>query len=177
MRRRLCTIVVMTGALALGPATAHAVPAPQWPTFDQRRLQQIVDVFAAQGVTVCPEQIRAPGDITGSSAQQAIVLFASKRRPSCPQHRSIDDPAYNLDEERATNQFEAFLNLDFYTSQKAFDRGVHTWKRQRLRWPIVGWSWKPVVLGLNAGYPDVVEAVLKAMTALPGRPKLLFDNS
>ena len=46
-----------------------------------------------------------------------------------------------------------------------------------MHWPIVGWSWKPVVLGLTAGYEDVVEATLKAMKALPGRPRVLFDNS
>jgi hypothetical protein len=169
--------MVLTGAVAFGPATAHAEPAPRWPTFGERRLQQIVDVFASHGLTVCPDEIRAGGNVTRSAAQQAIVLFASTRWPSCPHHRSTDDPAYNLDEERATYQFEAFLNLDFYPSQKAFERGVKTWKRQLLRWPIVGWSWKPVVIGLNAGYPDVVEAVLKAMTALPGKPKVLFDNS
>src|SRR5262249_12046746 len=111
------------------------------------------------------------------SAQQAIKLFASTRWPACPQHRAANEPGYNLDEERATYQFEAFLNLDFYPSQEAFARGVKTWKRHLLRWPIVGWSWKPVVVGLNAGYPDVVEAVLKAMDALPGKPKVLFDNS
>lgn len=170
-------IVVMAGALALGPGMAHATPPSMWPTFDQRRLQQIIDVFATHGLTVCPDEIRGPGDITRSSAQQAIVLFASTRWPSCPQHRSADDPAYNPDEERASNQFEAFLNLDFYDSQKAFDRGITRWKPQLLRWAIVGWSWKPVVVGLNAGYPDVVEAVLKAMNALPGKPKVLFDNS
>jgi len=177
MMKRRCAIVVMTAALALGPAMAHSSPAPRWPTFDQRRLQQIVDVFATHGLTVCPDEIRGPGEITRSSAQQAIVLFATTRWPSCPQHRAADDPAYNVDEERATHQFEAFLNLDFYTSQKAFDRGVKRWKPQLLRWAIVGWSWKPVVVGLNAGYPDVVEAVLKAMSALPGKPKVLFDNS
>jgi len=175
--QRLCVIVVTTGALAFGPGPAHASPAPKWPQFDQRRLQQMVDVFAAQDVTVCPGELRTGGDVTRSSAQQAIKLFASTRWPACPQHRAANEQGYNLDEERATYQFEAFLNLDFYPSQEAFDRGVKTWKRHLLRWPIVGWSWKPVVVGLNAGYPDVVEAVLKAMDALPGKPKVLFDNS
>jgi hypothetical protein len=113
MMKQRCAIVVMAGALAFGLGMAHAAPAPTWPAFDQRRLQQIVDAFAAHGLTVCPDGIRGPGQITRSSAQQAIVLFASTRWPSCPQHRSVDDPAYNLDEERATYQFEAFLNLDF----------------------------------------------------------------
>jgi len=177
MMRKRCAIVVMTGALTLGPGMAHASPAPRWPTFDQHRLQQIVDVFAAHGLTVCPAGVRGPGAITRSTAQQAIVLFASTRWPTCPQHRSAADPAYNPDEERAANQFEAFLNLDFYDSQKAFDRGIRRWTPQLLPWAIVGWSWKPVVVGLNAGYPDVVESVLKAMNALPGQPKVLFDNS
>jgi len=83
---------------------------------------------------------------------------------------------YNLDEERATNNYDALLDIDFYTSQKSFARGVGTWKRTLLNRPIVGWSWKPVVLGLTAGYQDVVKAVLKAMKTLPGKPKKLFDN-
>jgi len=177
MMTKRCAIVVMTGALALGPGLASAAPAPKWPMFDQNRLQQIVEVFAAHGLTVCPARVRGPGEITRSSAQQAIVLFAASRWPSCPQHRSTDDPAYNVDEERASHEYEAFLNLDFYPSQKAFDRGIERWTPQRLRWAIVGWSWKPVVVGLNAGYEDVVEAVLKAMSALPGKPKVLFDHS
>jgi hypothetical protein len=145
--------------------------------FDLGRLQQIVDAFAAQGVTVCPAQVRSTQDISGSPPHQTIDLYASTRRSSCPQHRSVADPKYNLDEESATYESEAFLDISFYTSPKAFDRGVKTWKRHLLYWPIVSWSWKPVVLGLNAGYPDVVNAVLKAMKALPGKPTVLFDNS
>jgi hypothetical protein len=170
-------IVVLTGALALGPGLASATPTGTWPAFDQHRLQQIADVFAAHGITVCPDEVRPAGDVTGSSAQQTLVLFASTRWPACPQHRPADDPRYNLEEERLTHEFEAFVNVDLYTSQNAFDRGIKKWSPHRLRWAIVGWSWKPVVIGLNAGYPDVVEAVLKAMKALPGKPDVLFDNS
>jgi hypothetical protein len=175
--KKLCAMVALMGALGVGQGMAHAAPATQWPKFDQARLQQIVDTFAANGVTVCPDGIRNTPGITGSSTHQAIHLYASTRWSSCPQHRSVQDPKYNLDEELATHGTEALVDIDFYTSQTAFDRGVTTWKRELLDWPIVGWSWKPVVVGLNAGYPDVVEAVLKAMKALPGEPKVLFDNS
>jgi hypothetical protein len=174
--KKLCATVALTGALAVGQGMPLAAPATKWPTFDQERLQQIVDAFTAEGVTACPDEVRNTPDITGRSAYQAIDLYASTRWPSCPQHRSVEDPKYNLDEERATDNYEALLDIDFYTSQKAFARGVTTWKRMLLNWPIVGWSWKPVVLGLNAGYPDVVKAVLKAMKELPGKPKKLFDN-
>ena len=159
-----------------GIGAALAAPATKWPTLDHDRLQQIVDAFAAEGVTACPDEVRNTPDLTGRSAHQAIDLYASARWPSCPQHRSVEDPKYNLDEERATDNYEALLDIDFYTSQQAFARGVMTWKRTLLNWPRVGWSWKPVVLGINAGYPDVVHAVLKAMRALPGKPKRLFDK-
>ena len=176
MIKKLCATVALTGALAVGQGMALGAPATKWPTFDQDRLQQIVDAFAAEGVTACPDEVRSTPDITDRSAYQDIDLYASARWPSCPQHRSLEDPKYNLDEERATDNYEALLDIDFYTSQKAFARGVKTWKRTLLNWPIVGWSWKPVVLGINAGYQDVVHAVLKAMKALPGKPKKLFDN-
>ena len=175
--KKLCAVLALMSALEVVPGMAHAAPAKTWPVFDAARLQQIVDAFAANGVTVCPDQVRSPQDITGSSAHQTIDLYASTRWSSCPQHRSVADPKYNPDEERATYESEAFLDIGFYSSPKAFDRGVKTWKRQLLHWPIVSWSWKPVVLGLNAGYPDVVNAVLKAMKALPGKPTVLFDNS
>lgn len=175
--KKLCATVALMSALAVGQKMAHAAPAAKWPTFDQGRLQQIVDTFAANGVTVCPDEVRIRPDITGRSAHQAVDLYASSRWSSCPQHRSVEDAKYNPDEERATNNYEALLDIDFYTSQKAFDRGVKTWKRKLLDWPIVGWSRKPVVLGLNAGYPDVVKAVLKAMKALPGKWNVLFDDS
>ena len=175
--KKLCATVALMCASAVGQGMAHAAPATKWPTFDQDRLQQIVDAFAAKGVTVCPDEVRNTPDRTGRSAHQAVDLYASTRWSSCPQHRSVDDPKYNPDEERATYNSEALLDIDFYTSQTTFDRGVKTWKRKLLNWPIVGWSWKPVVLGLNAGYPDVVNAVLKAMKALPGKPKKLFDDS
>jgi hypothetical protein len=177
MMKQLCAIAVMTGALTFQPGMAHAAPEVRWPSFDDDRLQQIVDAFARHGVTVCPDDVRTTKDITGSPAHQALDLYASARRSSCPQHRSADDPAYDPDEERATYASEAFLDIAFYRSQESFDRGVKTWERRRLHWPIVGWSWKPVVLGLTAGYEDVVEATLKAMKALPGQPKVLFDNS
>lgn len=175
--KQLCAVMVITGALAFGPGTAHAEPAPRWPRFDEERLQQIVDAFAAHGVTVCPDEVRTTRDVTGSPTHQALDLYASARWPSCPQRRSPQDPAYNPDEERATYSSEAFLDISFYGSARSFDRGVRTWQRQVLQWPIVGWSWKPVVLGLTAGYEDVVEATLKAMKALPDRPRVLFDNS
>ena len=175
--KKLCAVLALMSALEVVPGMAHAASAKMWPVFDAARLQQIVDAFAANGVTVCPDQVRSPQDITGSSAHQTIDLYASTRWSSCPQHRSVADPKYNPDEERATYESEAFLDIGFYRSPKAFDRGVKTWKRQLLHWPIVSWSWKPVVLGLNAGYPDVVNAVLKAMKALPGKPTVLFDNS
>ena len=175
--KKLCATVALMCELAVGQGMAHAAPATTWPTFGQDRLQQIVDAFAAKGVTVCPDEVRNTPDRTGRSAHQAVDLYASTRWSSCPQRRSVEDPKYNPDEERATHESEALLDIDFYTSQTTFDRGVKTWKRKLLDWPIVGWSWKPVVLGLNAGYPDVVHAVLKAMKALPGKPKVLFDNS
>ena len=177
MKKLLGAVMAITGALAFGPGMAHAEPAPRWPPFDEGRLQQIVDAFAAQGVTVCPDEVRTTRDVTGSPTHRALDLYASTRWPSCPQHRSPQDPAYNPDEERATYSAEAFLDIAFYKSPRSFDRGVRTWERQVLHWPIVGWSWKPVVLGLTAGYEDVVEATLKAMKALPGRPRVLFDNS
>jgi hypothetical protein len=174
---KLCATVALLSALAVGQSTAHAAPAAKWPKFDQGRLQQIVDTFAANGVTVCPDEVSIRPDITGRSAHQAVDLYARSRWSLCPQHRSAEDPHYNPDEERASVESEALLDIDFYDSQKAFDRGVETWKRKLLDWPIVGWSRKPVVLGLNAGYPDVVEAVLKAMRALPGKWNVLFDDS
>ena len=174
--KKLCATVALTGALAVGQGMALAAPATKWSPFDQNRLQQIVDAFAAEGVTACPDEVRNTPDITGRSAYQAIDLYANTRWQSCPQHRSVEDPKYNLDEERATYNYEASLDIDFYTSQKAFARGVRTWKRKLLNWPIVAWSWKPVILGLNAGYQDVVHAVLKAMKALPGKPKKLFGS-
>lgn len=173
---KLCAVVALI-CVAVGQESALGAPAPRWPSFDQRRLQQIVDEFAVQGITVCPDEVRTTPDIAGSRTHQALALYASTRWPSCPQHRSADDPAYNPDEERATYSAEAFLDIAFYRSQRSFDRGVKTWERQVLHWPIVGWSWKPVVVGLNAGYEDVVEAVLKAMKAFPGKPKVLFDIS
>ncbi|HEY4396632.1 MAG TPA: hypothetical protein VGO28_03085 [Acidimicrobiia bacterium] len=177
MMNKLCATVALVGALAVGHGMALAAPATKWPTFDQARLQQIVDAFAAKGVIVCPDEVRNTPGMTGRSAHQTIELYASTRWSSCPQHRSVADPRYNPDEERATYNPEAFLDVDLFTSQQVFDRGVETWKRKSLNWPIVGWSWKPVVLGLNAGYEDVVNAVLKAMKALPGKPRVLFDDS
>jgi hypothetical protein len=162
---KLCALVVLI-CVAVGEGTASATPVTKWPSFDEGRVQQIVDAFAAKGVIVCPAEVRTTADITGSPAHQALDLFASARWSACPRHRSAQDPAYNPDEERATYESEAVLDIAFYKSQ-----------RQLLQWPIVGWSWKPVVLGLNAGYPDVVEAVLKAMKALPDKPRVLFDNS
>ena len=44
---------------------ALGAPATKWPTFDQDRLQQIVDAFAAEGVTACPDEVRNTPDITG----------------------------------------------------------------------------------------------------------------
>jgi hypothetical protein len=175
--KKLCATVALMGALAAGQGMAFAAPATKWPTFDEVRLQQIVDAFAAKGVTVCPAEVRNPPDITGSPAHQTVELYSRTRWSSCPQHRSVADPKYNPDEERATYNAEAFLDIYFYTSQKVFDRGVERWKRKSLHWPIVGWSWKPVVLGLNAGYEDVVNPVLRAMKALPGNPRVLFDDS
>jgi len=174
--KKFCATVALTGALSVSQGMAVAAPSMKWPTFDRERLQQIVGAFAAEGVTACPDEVRNTPDITGRSGYQAIDLYARTRWPSCPQHRPVEDPNYNLDEERAALNYEGLLDIDFYTSQKAFARGVRTWKRTLLNWPIVGWSWKPVVLGLNAGYPDVVKAVLKAMKELPGHPKELFDN-
>jgi hypothetical protein len=176
MMTKLCAVVALI-CVAVGQGTALAAPETKWPSFDDGRVQQIVDAFAAKGVIVCPAEVRTTPDITGSPAHQALDLFASARWSACPRHRSAEDPAYNPDEERATYESEAVLDIAFYKSQKAFDRGVKTWERQLLQWPIVAWSSKPVVLGLNAGYPDVVDAVLKAMKALPDKPRVLFDNS
>ncbi len=173
---KLCAVVALI-CVEVGQGTALAAPETEWPRFDEARVQQIVDTFAAKGVIVCPDEVRTTPDIAGSPTHQALALFAAARWSACPRHRSADDPAYNVDEERATHESEAVLDIEFYSSQKAFDRGVKRWKRQMLQWPIVGWSWKPVVLGLNAGYPDVVDPVLKAMKALPGKPRVLFDNS
>lgn len=175
--KKLCATVALMSALTVGQGTAHAAPTTKWPKFDQGSLQQIVDTFAANGVTVCPDEVRNAPDITGRSAHQTVDLYARSRWSSCPQHRSAEDPKYNPEEERAFIEYEAVLEIDLYTSQKAFDRGVETWKRKLLHWPIVGWARKPVVLGLNAGYADVVEGVLKAMKALPGRWNVLFDDS
>jgi hypothetical protein len=173
---KLCSAVALIGALAFTQGIALAAPGSKWPQFGEARLQQIVDAFAANGVTACPNAVHDMPDSTGRSAHQTIELYARTRWPSCPRHRPVTDPTYNGDEERATYYSEAVVDIQFYATQKAFDRGVSTWKRKTLRWPIVGWEWKPVVLGLNAGYPDVVEAVLKAMRALPN-PKVLFDDS
>jgi hypothetical protein len=173
---KLCAVIAVI-CVAVGQGTALSAPETKWPSLDEGRVLQIVHAFAAKGVVVCPAQVRTTRDITGSRVHQALDLFARARRTACPRHRSAQDPAYNPDEERATYESEAVLDIAFYKSQKAFDRGVKTWERQLLQWPIVGWSWKPVVLGLNAGYPDVVEAVLKAMKALPDKPRVLFDNS
>lgn len=174
--RKLCSAVALIGALALTQGIALAAPDSKWPQFDETRLQRIVAVFAANGVTACPDEVRDMPDSTGRSSHQTVELYASTRWPSCPRHRPVTDPTYSRDEERATYYSEAVLDIQFYATQKAFDRGVSTWKSKTLRWPIVGWAWKPVVLGLNAGYPDVVESVLKAMRALPN-PKVLFDDS
>ena len=72
--KQLCAVMVITGALAFGPGTAHAEPAPRWPRFDEERLQQIVDAFAAHGVTVCPDEVRTTLDVTGSPTHQALDL-------------------------------------------------------------------------------------------------------
>jgi hypothetical protein len=174
--KKLCSVVALMGAFAAGQGMASGAPDTRWPQFDEARLQQIVDVFAANGITACPDEVRAMPDSTGRTAHQTIGLYASARWLSCPRHRPVTDPTYNRDEDRATYYSEALIDIQFYATQKAFDRGVTTWKRKSLHWPIVGWSWKPVVLGLNAGYADVVNAVVQAMKTLPG-PKVLFDDS
>jgi hypothetical protein len=64
--KKLCAVLALMSALGVGPGMAHAPPAKKWPVFDGARLQQIIDAFAAKGVTVCPAQVHSPQDITAA---------------------------------------------------------------------------------------------------------------
>jgi hypothetical protein len=168
-----------------GPAVRRRPHQRSSPKFDEGKLTAAV---AAQGVTLCPDAHPSGGDITGGYEKHNEKVYVNATFPCSALDDCYSATTASADLQACKDQARAGADVEvtMYASQRTFDRGTQIMKRvvkayssggSSFAAPTVGWSWKPVILLLDAGgSPDLTAKLVAAVKTLKPKPKVLFDK-